>query len=115
MLAVLITDWSPERIAAILGVVITVVTTLATHFQAADKVKAGIAAVLAFIAGPVSTLLQSNAAIVSWASARYAVVAWGASVLVYFGAWKPFGLKAKVEKTGLSLGKPAFPPPPPPV
>ena len=106
MIATLINSWPPERIAAFLGVAITILTTLSAHFAAAAKVKAGIAAVLAVVAGPVSTMLQSHAAIVSWASASNSVVAWVAAIVVYFGAWKPFGLKAKVQPYGLSIGKP---------
>lgn len=87
--SIIVSNWSPEKIAAILGAIIPVLTALSTHFAAASKVKATIAFVLAFIAGPVVTFIQTNQSLISWASARSGLVAWGVALLTYLGAWKP--------------------------
>lgn len=110
MIATLISSKSitPEMVGAALGAIIPVLTALSTHVAAAAKVKAGITLVLGIIAGPVATFLSSNAAIVSWASAKSSAVAWVVALATYLGAWKPVvDLNAKAAPA-IGLGRPVI-------
>jgi hypothetical protein len=103
-------SWSPERVTAFLATLIPIITTLLAYVGpgAKDRFTAAITGALAFVAGPVATLIQSNHALISWVSARNVGFAWVIAGVSYIIAWKPiFKINQTIGKYGLQLGKPA--------
>lgn len=97
-------NWTPEEVAGTLGLIIPILTALAVHSTAAAKVRSWVALVLAFIAGPVATAIQSNAALVSWVTARSAAAAFIVSLASYLGIYQPMTGKRFNAKVAPNVG-----------
>lgn len=82
-------NWSPAELAGLIGAIIPVLTALATRFEAAAKLKAGIALALAFITGPVLVFIQSNESIISKLTAKSSLIAFGVAIVTYLGVYGP--------------------------
>ena len=91
--AALITDWSPERIAGILGAVIPLAVSLIGRFfgqAASDRAKALVAGVLSVVAGVAAVLAQADqVGVVSWLTTRSAGLALAVATITYLWGWKP--------------------------